>query len=122
MRHHIIIDRTDTDGRLLDPEVYPCDTRAEMDSASAALREAPVWTGEPGEAVKTSLVLSADTSEPDDGLEASDYGDRWHVVDPDGGRWWPSDATLAEIEASDDPAATALEICRRSPMRGRWAQ
>lgn len=42
------------------------------------------------------------------------------VLDTDGGRWWPSDEALAEIEASDDPEATALRICENEPMRGQW--
>lgn len=46
--------------------------------------------------------------------------DGWSVTDPNGGRWWPSEAADEEIEASADPAETALRICRESPMRGRW--
>jgi hypothetical protein len=42
------------------------------------------------------------------------------VCDPAGGVWWPDESAEAEIEASDDPAATALEICHTTPMRGSW--
>jgi len=46
------------------------------------------------------------------------YG--WSVESDCGGRWWPDAATAAEIEASDDPAATALRICDEETMRGEW--
>lgn len=42
------------------------------------------------------------------------------VHDEAGGVWWPSDEADVEIEASEDPEATALRICREQPMRGTW--
>ena len=45
----------------------------------------------------------------------------WTVRDADGGTWFPNDDADAEIEASDDPAATAVTICRDEPMRGTWS-
>lgn len=44
----------------------------------------------------------------------------WAVEDAAGGRWFPGDDAEAEILASEDPAATAVRICRESPMRGTW--
>lgn len=46
--------------------------------------------------------------------------DTMTVRDEDGGRWWPSDEALDEINASDDPEAAALRICEKEPMRGVW--
>lgn len=42
------------------------------------------------------------------------------VVDPAGGRWWPSDEAQREIEVSTDPEIAALHICRVDPTRGEW--
>jgi hypothetical protein len=54
------------------------------------------------------------------GLHAG-YGTHgWSVDDQVGGVWWPSDEARAEIEASDDPAAKAVEICETEPERGEW--
>lgn len=47
------------------------------------------------------------------------YG--WTVLDPEGGRWWPSEEAAAEIEAAADPAAEAVRIATQEPMRGTWA-
>ena len=44
------------------------------------------------------------------------------VRDTDGGRWFPSDEALAEIEASADQEAAALRICDEQPTRGEWRQ
>lgn len=44
----------------------------------------------------------------------------WVVDDEDGGRWVPSHEAQTEIEAADDPQATAVQICTESPMRGSW--
>lgn len=44
----------------------------------------------------------------------------WSVEDAEGGRWWPDEEAQAEIEAADDPAARAVEICLEDPMRGEW--
>ncbi len=47
------------------------------------------------------------------------YG--WSVRDTSTGRrWWPYGGADEEIKAAADPAAKALEICQRSPMRGVW--
>ncbi len=51
---------------------------------------------------------------------AEQMADGWRVVDPDDGVWWPSDEAEAEIQASDDPAATAVRIATQDPMRGEW--
>ena len=53
-------------------------------------------------------------------LVAERQADGWSVVDPEGGRWWPNEATAEEIESAEDPAAKAVEICDREPMRGQW--
>jgi hypothetical protein len=47
------------------------------------------------------------------------WEDGW-VEDREGGVWHPSDEARAEIEASDDPAATAVRICHDTPLRGEW--
>jgi hypothetical protein len=44
----------------------------------------------------------------------------WTVLDEAGGRWHPSDEAREEINAADDPEATALRICVAQPMRGTW--
>ena len=44
------------------------------------------------------------------------------VVDPDGGTWAPSEEAAEEINAADDPAAKAIEICESAPTRGEWHQ
>lgn len=48
--------------------------------------------------------------------------DTWTVCDLAGGQWWPSAEADADIEAAADPAARAVEICEREPMRGEWNQ
>lgn len=54
-------------------------------------------------------------------LTAIETDGTWAVDDAvDGGRWFPGDEAEAEILASEDPAATAVRICRESPMRGTW--
>ena len=44
------------------------------------------------------------------------------VRDTEGGIWWPNEDALAEINASDDPEVSAIEICENEPMRGVWKQ
>lgn len=44
------------------------------------------------------------------------------VVDPEGGVWWPLEEAAAEIEAAEDAAQAALEMCQAAPMRGVWKQ
>jgi hypothetical protein len=44
----------------------------------------------------------------------------WSVIDPAGGRWWPSEEAEKEIEAAEDPAARAVMICDSEPARGEW--
>jgi hypothetical protein len=46
----------------------------------------------------------------------------WTVIDPQGGCWWPDEDAAAEIDASADPAATAIRIAMEAPMRGEWRQ
>lgn len=53
-------------------------------------------------------------------LSAENKGGVWCVVDGDGGVWWPSEEAAEEIEAADDSAAKAVEICDTDPMRGEW--
>lgn len=50
--------------------------------------------------------------------ERNVYG--WHVIDPDGGTWWPGDEGKREIDGSDDPGEAALAMCLQEPMRGAW--
>lgn len=35
--------------------------------------------------------------------------------------WYPDADALAEIEASEDPMATAVRICRHETRRGHWS-
>lgn len=44
----------------------------------------------------------------------------WAVEDPAGRLWFPDDDAAREIEASEDPGATAERICRDTPERGMW--
>ena len=53
-------------------------------------------------------------------LTAETRDDTITVVDSEGGRWWPNEDAEAEIEAADDPEATAIRICESQPMRGVW--
>lgn len=46
--------------------------------------------------------------------------DGWHVEDPAGGIWWPSDEASEQIESTSDPASESVRICRETPMRGTW--
>lgn len=43
------------------------------------------------------------------------------VEDGDGGVWWPSEETQAEIQAAADPHAKAVQICQEQPTRGQWS-
>lgn len=61
---------------------------------------------------------SEEPAEP--ALTAVETDGTWAVDDEDGGRWFPGDDAEAEILASEDPAATAVHICREQPMRGEW--
>ena len=42
------------------------------------------------------------------------------VEDTDGGTWWSNSATQIEIQAANNPAEKAKEICDTQPMRGEW--
>ena len=42
------------------------------------------------------------------------------VIDNEGGTWTPDDEAAAEIQSAADPQAAAIEMCRSTPMRGRW--
>ena len=55
-------------------------------------------------------------------LHAERMDGRLVVVDPEGGVWWPSKDAVAEIEAAEDPAQAAIEMCQAAPMRGVWKQ
>lgn len=57
---------------------------------------------------------------PAEPLAADLLDDTWTVVDPKGGRWFPSEEASNEIMASADPAAAAVRIAHESPMRGQW--
>jgi len=57
-----------------------------------------------------------------DTLTARQMADGICVEDVAGGVWWPNEEAASEIEASADPSAAALRICREQPMRGRWSQ
>ena len=46
--------------------------------------------------------------------------DGWHVVDTDGGVWWPNEDARTELEHADDAAALAVVICQDAPTRGEW--
>ena len=53
---------------------------------------------------------------------AEEFHGSWSVRDSRGGVWWPDDAASSEIEASSDPAAEAVRICREAPYLGEWFQ
>ena len=55
-------------------------------------------------------------------IHAERMDDRLVVVDTEGGVWWPSEDAAAEIEAAEDAAQAALEMCQAAPMRGEWKQ
>ena len=55
-------------------------------------------------------------------LTATEDANGWSVTDNFGGCWRPSDEAATEIEASANPAGTALLICHSAPMRGKWSQ
>ena len=55
-----------------------------------------------------------------DTLSAELFHDEWAVVDSRGGIWHPSESASSEIEASTDPAAEAIRICREAPFKGEW--
>lgn len=55
-----------------------------------------------------------------DTLTAHENIDGWHVVDSQGGTWWPSDEAADEIQAASDPEQAALAMCRTQNMRGTW--
>lgn len=65
---------------------------------------------------RASLSAAADA----DGLRPELQADGWSVVDPAGGRWWPTEDEASYILASHDPAGTSLEICRSGG--GAWHQ
>lgn len=53
-------------------------------------------------------------------LYAEHTDDVWTVVDPAGGRWWPSPLVAALADDHTDPEAFVLAVCRADPMRGTW--
>lgn len=55
-------------------------------------------------------------------LTAEILHNEWAVVDSTGGVWHPNDDARAEIDASRDPAAQAVRICRETPESGQWHQ
>ncbi len=63
--------------------------------------------------------VAAETIE-DTSARASKNIHGWHVIDSDGGIWWPGEDADREIEESDEPEQTALAIFKESPMRGIW--
>lgn len=90
------------------------DPRAATVLRCASEAEADAWVEEQRAIEQRGIVTPC--AEPQ-AIENS-YG--WSVMDPDGSRWWPNDEASAEIEAAEDPAAKAIEICTNSPMRGEW--
>ena len=50
----------------------------------------------------------------------------WHVVDTDGGVWWPNEDAQVELGRAEDAAsfeyaaALAVAICQDAPLRGEW--
>lgn len=44
----------------------------------------------------------------------------WSVIDENGGRWWPDAEAAEKIEASDDPAETAIEMVLFGSAHGQW--
>lgn len=73
-----------------------------------------------GDAIDVDPDGVATLREDGDRLSARQVYGSWLVEDWAGGVWRPSLEADAEIEASEDPAATALRICREQPMRGEW--
>ena len=55
-------------------------------------------------------------------LHTERMDDHLVVVDTEGGVWLPSKDAAAEIEAAEDPAQAAIEMCQAAPMRGVWKQ
>ena len=56
-------------------------------------------------------------------LTASVLDGRMTVEDSDGGRWWPTDAGQAAIDAAEDPEAEAVRLAQGfSPSMGEWHQ
>lgn len=55
-------------------------------------------------------------------LYAEVMDDHLVVVDTEGGVWWPLEEAAVEIEAAEDPAQAAIEMCQAAPMRGVWKQ
>ena len=53
-------------------------------------------------------------------LKAVYFGDRWVVEDESGQIWDPNPDAAREIEASEDPETTTLEMCEQTPHRGVW--
>lgn len=72
------------------------------------------------DAIDAAIVTALAEKEAEESLFAEHSIDGWSVVDPNGGRWWPNDAATEEIDASDDPEQTALDICDNAPTRGTW--
>jgi len=56
-----------------------------------------------------------------DTLSAEENTNGWHVVDAKGGVWRPAEYSAAEINASSDPAATVLRICKDDNERDGWS-
>lgn len=77
------------------------------------------YLGARAQALVHEVATGYDEDEP--GLTAVETDGAWAVDDAvDGGRWFPGDDAADEIAASNDPAATAVRICREQPMRGDW--
>lgn len=54
------------------------------------------------------------------GLRAEELADGWCVVDPDGGRWWPSEEAAREISEAPDSEDMAIHLCVTAVRRGAW--
>jgi hypothetical protein len=65
------------------------------------------------------MTTEKTTYESDD-LRAEPHNGTVRVVDPAGGVWYPGLIARMEIGGAPDREATALRICRETPMRGEW--
>jgi len=75
-----------------------------------------VYTNNQGEAIRTD-------PQPEKQMMTTSFNDDTiTVTDAEGGIWWPNQEAEAEIMASEDPEAKAIEICHTQPMRGTWQQ
>lgn len=58
----------------------------------------------------------------DGALDPIETSEGWVVDCRAGGRWIPTEDAQSEIQAAEDSAARAFEICAWTPSRGTWKQ